>query len=557
MLSLNVWGLPAMPKVIVLDPLSDDGIALLESAGNIEYEVRTGLKGEELKQALTEFDGAICRSGVKITADVLEGNRRLRAIVRAGVGTDNIDKEAATANGIVVMNTPGGNTVSTAEHTIALMMALSRNICPAYQSLCEGRWDRKKFMGTEVNGKTLGIIGLGRVGRAVAARAAALQMKIVGYDPFLPSQRAKDLGIETVDSLDELLPLVDYLTVHTPLTDETRGMIGRDEIAKMKPGVRLINCARGGIFDDEAVLEALESGHVAGVALDVYPSEPCTDSPFFNRPNVVCTPHLGASTEEAQSHVAVEAAELLINYFATGAIRNAVNMAPLDPKSLDAIRGYLDVAYRLGLLLGQLDRKAPSTCRVIYEGEVAKKETRLLSAAFAAGLLEHVLDQSVNLVNAMVLLQQRGIKFSEERSEEIRDFGSLITAEVSNGNTTVSAAGTVFGKRLPRLVAKGGFRLESPLEGTLLVTTHSDVPGVIGKLGEILGRHQVNIAYLSVGRANGDQGGEAIGVLSLDSYPPAEAIAEILKLEPIKRACVAKLPPAGEVPGWLGSSGRR
>ncbi|WP_460165673.1 phosphoglycerate dehydrogenase [Thermostilla marina] len=546
-----------MPKVIVLDPLSDDGIALLESAGNIEYEVRTGLKGEELKQALTEFDGAICRSGVKITADVLEGNRRLRAIVRAGVGTDNIDKEAATANGIVVMNTPGGNTVSTAEHTIALMMALSRNICPAYQSLCEGRWDRKKFMGTEVNGKTLGIIGLGRVGRAVAARAAALQMKIVGYDPFLPSQRAKDLGIETVDSLDELLPLVDYLTVHTPLTDETRGMIGRDEIAKMKPGVRLINCARGGIFDDEAVLEALESGHVAGVALDVYPSEPCTDSPFFNRPNVVCTPHLGASTEEAQSHVAVEAAELLINYFATGAIRNAVNMAPLDPKSLDAIRGYLDVAYRLGLLLGQLDRKAPSTCRVIYEGEVAKKETRLLSAAFAAGLLEHVLDQSVNLVNAMVLLQQRGIKFSEERSEEIRDFGSLITAEVSNGNTTVSAAGTVFGKRLPRLVAKGGFRLESPLEGTLLVTTHSDVPGVIGKLGEILGRHQVNIAYLSVGRANGDQGGEAIGVLSLDSYPPAEAIAEILKLEPIKRACVAKLPPAGEVPGWLGSSGRR
>ncbi|RMG04740.1 MAG: phosphoglycerate dehydrogenase [Planctomycetota bacterium] len=546
-----------MPKVIVLDPLSDDGIALLESAGNIEYEVRTGLKGEELKKALAEFDGAICRSGVKITADVLEGNRRLRAIVRAGVGTDNIDKEAATANGIVVMNTPGGNTVSTAEHTIALMMALSRNICPAYRSLCEGRWDRKKFMGTEVNGKTLGIIGLGRVGRAVAARAAALEMKVVGYDPFLPSQRAKDLGIETVDSLDELLPLVDYLTVHTPLTDETRGMIGREQIAKMKPGVRLINCARGGIFDDEAVLEALDSGHVAGVALDVYPSEPCTESPFFNRPNVVCTPHLGASTEEAQSHVAVEAAELLINYFATGAIRNAVNMAPLDPKSLESIRGHLDVAYRLGLLLGQLDRKAPSTCRVIYEGEVAKKETRLLSAAFAAGLLENVLDQSVNLVNAMVLLQQRGIKFSEERSEEIRDFGSLITAEVSNGNTTVSAAGTVFGKRLPRLVAKGGFRLESPLEGTLLVTTHSDVPGVIGKLGEILGRHQVNIAYLSVGRANGEQGGEAIGVLSLDSYPPAEAIAEILKLEPIKRACVAKLPPAGELPSWLGSGSRR
>lgn len=546
-----------MPKVVVLDSLSEDGLALLESAGHIEHEVHTGLKGEELRKTLQQFDGAICRSGVKITAEALEGNTRLRAIVRAGVGTDNIDKEAATKHGIVVMNTPGGNTVSTAEHTIALMMALSRNLFPAYQSLIEGRWDRKKFIGTEVAGKTLGVIGLGRVGRAVAERAAGLEMRLLGYDPFLPPQRAKDLGIETVESLDDLLPEIDYLTVHTPLSEQTRGMIGREQIAKMKQGTRLINCARGGIFDDEAVLEAIDSGHLGGLALDVYPSEPCTDSPFFGKPNVICTPHLGASTEEAQAHVAVEAAEILIDYFATGAIRNAVNMAPLDPKNLEAIRGYLDVAYRLGLLLGQLDRRPPSRCRLRFEGDVADRDTRLLSAAFAAGLLEHVLDQSVNLVNAMVLLQQRGVQFAEERISEIGDFGSLITAEIGNDGSYVMASGTLFGKHMPRLVAKGGFRLESPLEGTLLITTHNDVPGVVGRLGEVLGRYHVNIAFLSVGRAEAKPGGEARGVLSLDSYPPAEAIAEILKIDAIRNARVAKLPPAGEVPGWLGRGAGR
>ena len=286
-----------MPKIVVLDNLSQDGLDLLESAGNIEYEVRIGLNGEELRRTLAEFDGAICRSGVKITAEALQGNRRLKAIARAGVGTDNIDKEAATRLGIVVMNTPGGNTVSTAEHTIALMLALSRNVAPAYQSLIENRWDRKKYMGTQLAGKTLGIVGLGRIGQAVATRALAMEMRVLGYDPYLSTQRAKELHIETCGSAREMLPHVDYLTVHTPLTDETRNLISTEQIKAMRPGVRLINCARGGIYDEEALAEGLKSGHLGGVALDVYAAEPCTDSPLFGMPGALCTPHLGASTE--------------------------------------------------------------------------------------------------------------------------------------------------------------------------------------------------------------------------------------------------------------------
>jgi len=353
-----------MPRVIVLDNLSQDGLDLLESAGNIEVEVRTGLKGQELHKALLQFDGAICRSGVKITAEALEGNRRLRAIARAGVGTDNIDKQAATRQGIVVMNTPGGNTISTAEHTVALMLAMSRNVAAAYQSLLEGRWDRKKFMGTQLAGKTLGIVGLGRVGQAVATRARALEMRLLGYDPFVSAGRAKELGIQTCTSVREMLPLVDYLSVHTPLSDETRDLIGSEEIRMIKPGARLINCARGGIYNTQALLEGLESGRLAGVALDVYESEPCTESPLFGMPGVLCTPHLGASTEEAQTNVAVEAAELLIDFFTTGAIRQSVNISPLDPKTLDELRGYLNLAYRLGLLLAQADHNPPTQCRL-------------------------------------------------------------------------------------------------------------------------------------------------------------------------------------------------
>ncbi|MBN2477297.1 MAG: phosphoglycerate dehydrogenase [Pirellulales bacterium] len=541
-----------MPRIIVLDNLSQDGLDLLESAGNIDYEVRTGLKGEELRESLAESDGAICRSGVKITAEVLAGNKRLRAIARAGVGTDNIDKEAATRLGIVVMNTPGGNTISTAEHALALMLAMSRNVAPAYQSLIEGRWDRKKFMGAQLAGKTLGIVGLGRIGQAVATRALAMEMRVLGYDPFLPAARAKELGIETVASARELLPHVDYLTVHTPLNDETRGLIGAKEVQVMKPGARLVNCARGGIYDEDALVEGLKSGRLAGVALDVYPTEPCTASPLFGMPGVVCTPHLGASTEEAQTNVAVEAAELLIDFFTTGAIRQSVNMSPLDPKTLESLRGYLNVAFRLGILLAQMDHSPPVACRLDYTGEVARKDTRLLSAAFAAGLLENAMEEGANIVNAELLLRERGIELVEQRSSDVGDFSSMITAEVVTEQKTSAATGTLFGNNLPRLVQMGECRLESCLDGNLMIVGYRDMPGVIGKMGNIFGNHRVNIAQMSVGRATDKPGGEAVGVLALDSQPPAEALSEILALEEVVRARIVKLPQAGEVPAWMG-----
>jgi D-3-phosphoglycerate dehydrogenase len=542
-----------MPRVIVLDELSAEGLSLLDSAGTIEVEVRTGLKGQALRDALMQADGAICRSGVKITAEVLEGNGRLKAIARAGVGVDNIDTGAATRQGIVVMNTPGGNTISTAEHAIALMLGLARNTAPAFQSLREGRWDRKQYMGTQLAGKTLGIIGLGRIGQAVAVRALAMEMKVLGYDPFLAAQRAKELGIKTIGTPREMLPHVDFLTVHTPLNESTKNLIGPEEIKLLKKGARLINCARGGIYNEAALVEGLKSGHLGGVALDVYEAEPCTDSPLFGMPNVLCTPHLGASTEEAQSNVAVEAAELLVDFFTTGAIRQAVNMSPLDPKTLEDLRGWLDLTYRLGLLLAQVDRAPPVACKLHYLGEVAKKDTRLLSAAFAAGLLEHAMESPVNIVNAELLMRNRGIKLLEDRSSDVSDFNSMVTAEVVSEDRTAVASGTLFGNNMPRLVQKADCRLESYLDGILMIFMHRDVPGVIGQVGSIFGKHRVNIAHMSVGRKANEPGGEAIGVLSLDAWPPTDALAEVLALPAVAKAWVVTLPPAGKMPAWLGS----
>jgi D-3-phosphoglycerate dehydrogenase len=540
-----------MPHVIVLDTLAQEGLDMLAAAPGIEYEVRTGLKGDALREALAQFDGAICRSGVKITAESLEGNRRLKAIVRAGVGTDNIDKAAATRWGIVVMNTPAGNTLSTAEHTIALMLALSRNIAPAYQSLLEGKWDRNKYMGTQVAGKTLGVVGLGRIGLAVAQRARALEMKVLGYDPFLSRDRAQELGIEPVEKVADMLPRVDYLTVHTPLTDETRGLVSTAQIEKMKPGARLVNCARGGIYDEAALAEGLKAGKLGGVALDVFATEPCTNSPLFGLPGVVCTPHLGASTEEAQTQVATEAVELLTAYLTTGAIRHAVNVASLDPKTLASLRGYLDVAYRLGLLLAGLQPGGLKRCRLLYRGELADKETKVLTAVFAAGLLQNALDEEVNLVNAEVLLKQRGISLVEESRSEMGSFRSSMTAEVTADNAHHRATGTVFGQIMPRLVSLDDYRLEAYLDGCLLVFSHQDVPGIIGSVGTVLGQHHVNIAQMAVGRAA--PGGQAVGVLNLDGEPPAAALNAVRSLPAITSATVVQLPPAGELPDWLQS----
>ena len=441
-----------MPSIIVLDTLSPDGISLLDAAAEsgITYEVVTGLSGDALREALSRHDGAICRSGVKITADALAGNQRLKAIVRAGVGTDNIDKDAATRQGIVVMNTPAGNTVSTAEHAFALLLGLSRNIAAADASLRGHRWERNKFMGVQLAGKTLGIVGLGRIGLAVASRAKAFDMRVVGFDPFLSPERAAELGIELVESVRAMLPQVDYLTVHTPLTADTRHLIGMPELDILKPGVRLINCARGGIYDEKAVVEGLGRGVIAGVALDVFEKEPCTESPLFGLPGVLVTPHLGASTEEAQSQVAVEGVGLLVDFLTMGAIRHSVNSSSIDPAALEGVRGFLDLAWRLGLLLSQLDEAPPRSCSIAYRGEIASRNTRLVTAAFAAGLLESAIED-VNIVNAEMLLRDRGIELVEQSRTDPGAFSSVVAVDLVAGNRVHRAAGTL--SRLRILVA--------------------------------------------------------------------------------------------------------
>jgi D-3-phosphoglycerate dehydrogenase len=541
-----------MHRVIVLDPLAKEGLDLLAAAPGVEFDIRPKLSGDALREALAQYDGAIVRSGVKITADALAGNKRLKAIVRAGVGTDNIDKAAATRLGIVVMNTPTGNTLSTAEHTIAMMLALSRNIAPAYQSLIEGRWDRAQYMGSQLADKTLGIVGLGRIGQAVAARARALEMRLIGFDPFLSKERAAELGIQIVTTVAEMLPHVDYLTVHTPLTEETRGLISQKELSVLKPGVRLINCARGGIYDEAALVEGLKSGKLAGVALDVYAEEPCTKSPLFGMPGVLATPHLGASTEEAQTQVAAEGAGLLIDFLTKGAVRHAVNMVSLDPQKFASLRGELDLAHRLGQLMSQLERSPVKACKLLYRGEVASKETKLLTATFAAGLLEQSMAGEVNMVNAELLLRERGIELVEESRADMGAFSSMILAELVTETHTHKAAGTLLGHEMTRLVQLGEYRLEAYLDGILLVFTHKDVPGIIGRVGTIFGKHKVNIAQMSVGRAGDAPGGEAVGVLNLDNAPPPEAMTEMLAGPDILSASVIRLPKAGQLPAWLG-----
>jgi len=538
-----------MPSICVLDNLAAEGIALLKADPRIEFDVRTGLAEAELQQALNQYDGVILRSGVKITAQVLEGNTRLKAIVRAGVGTDNIDKQAATRKGIVVMNTPTGNTLSTAEHAVTLMLALSRNVAPAHQSLREGRWDRKKFTGAQVAGKTLGIVGMGRIGQAVATRAQALEMRVVGCDPFFSASRAAEVCIEMFDDIEAMLPEIDYLTVHTPLTEQTRGLIGKAQLKQIKPGARLINCARGGIYDEEALLEGLETGVLAGVALDVYESEPCTESPLFEMPGVLCTPHLGASTEEAQTQVAVEGVNLLIDFLTTGNIRHAVNMTSLDEQTLASLRGYLDLAYRLGRVVGQLDASTAESCRLEYRGDVAERQTSLLSSSFACGLLSGVLDAEPNIVSAELLLRERGIELVEDKRPGRGAFASLIRAHLTTRDGERVVAGTLFGENMPRLVQLGPHQLEAFLDGHLLIFQHSDVPGIIGAVGSICGCHGVNIAQMAVGRAS--PGGEAIGILNLDGPASESAIDEIAGHEAISRIRCIELPQAGEVPIWL------
>jgi D-3-phosphoglycerate dehydrogenase len=548
-----------MARILVTDKVAETGLALLRAEPGLEVVVRTELAKDPagLRAALAESDALIVRSGTQVTSDVLEGQTRLKAIARAGVGVDNIDVPAATRRGVVVMNTPGGNTVSTAEHTMALMLALVRNVAEASASLKAGKWDRNKFTGTQLEGKTLGIVGLGRVGQSVARRALGFDMKVLGFDPFLSPARAQELGVESVARLDDLWPVCDFVTLHTPLSAETRNLINAGVIARMRRGVRILNCARGGLIDEAALLEALESGQVAGAAIDVFdPEPPPADHPLVTHPKVLVTPHLGASTEEAQVAVAEEAARLLIDYFRRGQVRFSVNLPNLNKAELDDLRPYLELARRLGMLHAQMDRGTVEGATLRYRGEVAHKNTRLITAAFAAGWLETALDRwQVNLVNAEVLLRERGIHVAAETSTDTGDFGTLIQAEVVTDRKTYIAAGTLFGRKYLRLVRLGDYLMDAPLDGTLLVFSHQDRPGVIGSIGDIFGRAQVNIAHMSVGReriGGGKPNAEAIGTLNLDSVPPAEAVAAVEDHPAVSSVSLIKLPPAGEGPSWLG-----
>ena len=537
-------------RILVLDNIAQEGLALLDAAEGIDYEIQTGLSGEALRTALSQFDGAVCRSGVKITAESLEGNTRLKAIARAGVGTDNIDKPAATRLGIVVMNTPTGNTVSTAEHTLALMLGLSRNLAPAHASLLDSKWDRKKFSGRQLAGKILGIVGLGRIGQEVASRARAFGMTVIGYDPFLSNSQIEQLGIEPYETVESLLPEIDYLTVHTPLTPDTKDLISTSQIASMKPGVRLINCARGGIYNEAALVEGLNSGHLGGVALDVYESEPCTDSPLFGMEGVLCTPHLGASTEEAQIQVAEEAVTLMTNYLKNGEIRHAVNTVAVDPKTMEKIRGYLDVAFRLGIMMSGWHGRAVESVALEYHGELVEQDTRLLTSAFCAGLLENVADH-VNIINSSALCEERGIEVATHAKRDHATFSSLISVTVRGDGITCQASGTLFGKDMPRLVKVDNYPTDAYMDGILLIFTHQDIPGVIGYVGNVLAQEGVNIAQMAVGRVADEVGGRAIGVLNLDSPTSQESVDCVAQFDGIETARVINLPAHGELPDWL------
>jgi D-3-phosphoglycerate dehydrogenase len=539
-----------MPRVLIADKLESAGVELLQAAG-LEVETRLGLKGEELAAALREFDAAIVRSQPKVTAECLANPGKLRAIARAGVGVDNIDVAAATRKGVVVMNTPGGNTVSAAEHTIALMLAVARRVPAADAVMKAGGWDRNKFVGAQVAGKVLGVVGLGRIGREVARRARGLDMSVIVLDPFVTAAKATELGYDVATSLEELLPRVDFLTVHVPLSDETKSLIGPRELGLMRKTARVLNVARGGIIDEKALAEALSAGTIAGAGVDVFSTEPIpADNPLVKAPNIVLTPHLGASTVEAQETVAVEAAQLIADFLLRGQVANAVNMAAVNPTELAEVRPFVDLARRLGLLHAQLAHGAIRKATLTYKGELAGKKTRLLTAAFTAGLLEYRLSEGVNLVNAEVLARERGIEIAESSNPKKGDFASLLNAEVETDQATTIAAGTLFGDQYVRLVQLGNFRMEGYLDGVLLVFQHRDVPGLIGFVGTIFGTHSVNIAQMTVGRQT--QGGEAIGILNLDSPPPELALNAVKSHPQISNVTVVKLPPAGELPHWLG-----
>jgi D-3-phosphoglycerate dehydrogenase / 2-oxoglutarate reductase len=516
-----------MKKVLVSDKLSPEAIEIFKRESEIEVDVKTGLPAEELQAIIKDYDALAIRSATKVTKALLEKAEKLRVIARAGVGLDNVDIDAATQKGIVCMNTPDGNTITTGEHTIAMMLSLARQIPQATASMKAGKWEKNKFMGHEFCNKILGVIGTGRVGSTVADRAQGLKMKVIAFDPFISPEAAAKLGI-TLATLDEIFEKADFITVHTPLTKETEGIVNAAAFAKMKKGVFVINCARGGIINEKDLYDALVSGKVAGAALDVFVDEPTKNLELVALENVICTPHLGASTDEAQTNVAIAVAEQIVAYLLKGEIKNAVNFPSISAEMMQVMQPYLALAERLGRFKSQLVSGAIKEVMIEYSGDILNYNVAPITISLLKGMLTPILHDTVNYINAPVVAKERGIKVVESRSSEVTDYTNLIRLTIKTSQEESSAAATLFGKEDQRIVRINKFTLEVIPEGHMLILYNYDKPGVIGNIGTTLGNNNVNIARLHLGREQVDQ--QALVVLSTDSAVPEEVLQKLRNL---------------------------
>src|SRR4051812_40312898 len=519
-----------MPKVLISDKMDPKAAQIFRERG-VEVDEITGKTPEELKAIIGEYDGLAIRSSTKVTKEILDAATNLKVVGRAGIGVDNVDIPSASAKGVVVMNTPFGNSITTAEHAIALMFALARQLPEADLSTQAGKWEKNRFMGVELTSKTLGLIGAGNIGSIVADRAHGLRMKVIAFDPFLSPERAVELGVEKVE-LDELLRRADFITLHTPLTDQTRNILSRDNLAKTKPGVRIINCARGGLIDEAALKEALESGQVAGAALDVFVEEPAKANPLFGTPGLVATPHLGASTTEAQVNVAIQVAEQMSEFLTRGGVTNALNMPSLSAEEAPKLKPYMALAEKLGSLVGQLEGRHASGVSIEVEGAAAQLNQKPITGAVLAGLMR-VYSDTVNMVNAPFLAKERGFDVREVRHDREGDYHTLVRVSVRTPDGEKTVAGTLFANAAPRLVDMFGIRVEAELEGQMIYIVNDDTPGFIGRLGTTLGEAGVNIGTFSLGRRAA--GGEAVALVSVDSRVGDDLVARLSALPGVRR----------------------
>lgn len=509
------------PKVLISDKLSDAAVQIFRDRGiEVDFMPEVGKDKDKLAEIIGQYDGLAIRSATKVTEKILEHADNLKVIGRAGIGTDNIDKEAASKKGVIVMNTPFGNMITTAEHAIAMMFSVARQIPEASASTHAGKWEKSRFMGVELTGKTLGVIGAGNIGGIVCDRARGLKMKVIAYDPYLSQEKADKMGVEKVD-LDDLLKRSDFITLHVPKTEATTGMIDAAAIAKMKKGVRLINCARGGLVDEVALADALKSGHVAGAAFDVFSVEPATENPLFNLPNVVVTPHLGAATTEAQENVALQVAEQMSDYLLTGAVTNALNMPSVTAEEAKVMGPWVKLAGHLGAFIGQLTDEPINAINILYDGSVAGMNLGALNCAVVAGILK-TSQPEVNLVSAPIVAKERGIQISTTNQDKSGVFDGYIKVTIVTDKRERSIAGTVFSDGKPRFIQIKGITIDAEIGPHMLYTTNEDVPGIIGLLGNTMGKNGVNIANFTLGRNTA--GGEAIALLYLDAPAPVEVL---------------------------------